>query len=772
MNKILLIVLLGLLIVILLKRDTCEPFENVCKELQTNVKTQILKYNESLINNVNLDKNIDIVIDPFVNLKKIEPEITIEEYLVENNIPVSQVDNAVLLIKSILNNNCLMSALIDYDVSRKSLLKDIVQTFLLDNLKNSLICLISDKKAIELIVQQISLLIIKPYVEICSKEKFMEYCEANYTQVQQEIQEVVEPKILSITINPESELSTENKKKTCKVSNKKQIENFANELGKTANEIKSGTMSILDIESKMLPLVSNSPKFMGIESIDKSIKSFNTNSFGEDVEPYLKELFVHYKTKYNKDINISIKSDFSNFVLLLIDDFNQLIEELRGDNLCEDEEYNSDELEQLINKFNGYKKIYYMLKHYYKIVSVYELINENVKQNDIKLQAMMCCTRQGEKSCHNFSKDINNPSAIIFGFNNYGYVNSAKCVQGTPEANANSEEQQKTLDDILSSKYEMWKNISRENKAIIYVSIINLFKIYGVKLNTIEGKLGDIRKNLRDISNKVSAQDLVKIIKVKESDIINIIQVNNPEYIGVVKNIDSMENIDGLKKLLVNYGFTNEQIVLNSNVVLDVAKEIVKVIMFSVFLFVNFGYSYNKSPVTIVKLMGIMKSKQSFNEIFAETNIVPRYYSLIQQAIMTSITNGKFAIVSQYNMNSVPLDVINYIKSKPIDQSLTLCSVYGLALEKFRKDRIINPTEYNTIDEKMYMYCNPDKIKLDKIESSNIPISESKGLNVLERSHPDYATYVVEYDKVVKNNMKSEIVSDNILYNFIKNTYN
>ena len=772
MNKILVIVLLGLIILILLKPNRCEPFESVCKELQSNTKVQILKYNEDLINNGDFSKNIDIIIDPLINIKKIELDITIEDYLVQKNIPVAQIDPAILLIKSIINNNCLMSALSEYDISRKSLLKDIVQTFLLDNLRNSLICLIGDKKVIELIVQQVILLIINPYVEICSKEKFMEYCEANYTQSleQQEILAVVEPKIVSITVK--SETPIENKKKICKVSNKKQIKKFANQLVKTADEIKSGTMTILDIESKMLPLVSNSPKFMGVESIDKIIKSFNSSSLGEDVEYYLKELMAQYKTKYNKEINILVKSDFSNFVLLMIDEFKLLIEELRGDYLCEGEEDNSDELEEFINKFNGYKKIYYMLKHYYRIITVYELINKDVKEKDIKLQAMMCCTRQGEKTCHNFSKDINNPSAIIFGFNNYGYVDSAKCIRGTPEAIANDEEQKKTLDEILSSKYEMWKNISRENKAIIYVSIMNLFKIYGVNLTTIEGKLGDIRKNLKDISNKVSAQDFGKNIKLKESDIINKVQVNNPEYINLLKNIDSMDNIESLKKLLLNYGFTNEQIVLNSNVVLDVAKEIVKVIMFCVFLFLNFGYSYDKSPVTIVKLMGIMKTKQSFNEIFAETNIVPRYFSLIQQAIMTSITNGKFAIIAKYDMNSIPLDVINYITSKPTDQSLTLCSVYGLALEKFRKDRIINANEYIKIDEKMYMYCNPDKINLEKIVSSNIPLSDSKGLNVLERSHPDYSSFAVEQDKVIKNNMKSEIVSDNILYNFIKNTYN
>jgi len=58
------------------------------------------------------------------------------------------------------------------------------------------------------------------------------------------------------------------------------------------------------------------------------------------------------------------------------------------------------------------------------------------------------------------------------------------------------------------------------------------------------------------------------------------------------------------------------------------------------------------------------------------------------------------------------------------------------------------------------------------VASSNIPLSDTKGLNVLERSHPDYSSFAIEQDKVIQKNMKSEIVSDNILYNFIKNTYN
>jgi hypothetical protein len=116
--------------------------------------------------------------------------------------------------------------------------------------------------------------------------------------------------------------------------------------------------------------------------------------------------------------------------------------------------------------------------------------------------------------------------------------------------------------------------------------------------------------------------------------------------------------------------------------------------------------------------------------------------------------------------------VINYVKSKPTDQTLNLCDVYSLALGQFRKDRAININEYNEIDEKMIMYCEPNKITLDKISSSKIPINETKGLNVLERSHVDYSAFVNENNQISKNNLKSEIISDNILYNFIKNTYN
>jgi hypothetical protein len=382
----------------------------------------------------------------------------------------------------------------------------------------------------------------------------------------------------------------------------------------------------------------------------------------------------------------------------------------------------------------------------------------------------MCCTKQGEKVCHNFSQDINNPTAIVYGFNDYGYVNTIKCIKDTPEARANETEQSKTLDELLSGKYELWKKLSRDNKLVIYGSIINLFKIYGVKLTTIDGKIGETRKKFGIISNKINISEVSKTISVKESDIVNKLKVSSPDYKKALEQISKVENMEQLKKILSDYGFTNDQVVLNSNVILDVAKEISSIIIFAKFLFSNFSYS--DSSNTIVKIMGIMSTKQTFGEIFSETNIIPRYYTLILQAILSSIQNGKFAVVGKYDMSSVPLNVINYIQSKPTDQSLSLCNVYSIALGKFRKDRVINAIEYVGLDEKMDLYCNPDKIKINNVDSNNIPLSESKGLNVLERTHDNYSKFYKEQADVAKKNMSSEIISDNILYNFIKNTYN
>jgi hypothetical protein len=421
----------------------------------------------------------------------------------------------------------------------------------------------------------------------------------------------------------------------------------------------------------------------------------------------------------------------------------------------------------IFNKFNAFRTIYYQMKYYYKLVSLYELVNINVKTNDEKLQAILCCSKSGEKSCINFGNK-KNPSAIIYGFDEYGYVKSSKCIANTPEGNINMEEQKKNVDDILSSKYELWGKVARENKIIIYGFLTNLFKLYDIQINLIDTTLGDVRKQI--LNNRISVQEILQVLPFKQNNTMDKFNatLTRPEYILIINSINKCKNNDEVGDILYNNGFTREQIVFNSNVFLDVAKTISIIIIYSKFLFSY--YNYTNSSETIIKIIGISKTNQTFNEIFASTKIIPRYYFIILEAIIQSLHNSNIVIISKYDMNSVPLNVIKYTKSKPTDKTLNLCNSYLETLNKLRKDRTINLTEYNDLGEKINIYCKPEEISIEKINSSNIPLNDSKGIPILARKNQDYPTFNDEYNKARQNNVN--IVSDEILYNFIKNTYN
>lgn len=738
MDKIILIIIIVFLL-IFFKSSNNEPFDNICQIIQTDTKAQIIKNNIDLIINLELDKIAETIIKPFHIIEKIDSNITVEEYLLSHSINPNQINNAIILIKAICDNNCLMSALIEYEVTNKTKMISVIQTFLLDCIYNNLICLTNDKKSIQNITEQIIILIMKPYVEVCSQQKFIEFCETNYIQQESEKEKT--------KIKAESEL-------------KKQVEQFSSILNDVISE-NNNTVKILEIESKVLPLISNSSKFTSSESIDKIITTFNSNSLGVDIEPYLKEQMSLYKDKYKKDLNISIKSDFSNFIKLFIENFKELISIILG------EKTTTMTIDAQVNKFNAFRSIYYQMKYYYKLVSLYELVNINLKTNDEKLQAMLCCSKSGEKSCINFGNK-KNPSAIIYGFDEYGYVKSSKCIANTPEAKVNIEEQNKIIDDILSSKYELWGKAAKENKIIIYGFIANLFKLYNIQIKLIDTTLGDVRKQILD--NRISVQEILQVLPIKQNNIMDKFNatLTRPEYILIINSIDKCKNNDEVSNIIYNNGFTREQIVFNSNVSLDVTKAISVIAIYAKFLFSY--YNYPNSSETIMKIMGISKTNQTFNEIFASTKIIPRYYFIILEAIIQSMQNSNIVIISKYDMNSIPLNVIKYTKSKPTDKTLNLCNIYSDTLNKLRKNRSININEYNDLEEKINFYCNPEKIPIEKINSTNVPLNDNIGINILERKNQDYTTFSNEYNKARKNNVN--IVSDEILYNFIKNTYN
>ena len=111
MDKIILIIII-IFFFLFFKSNNNEPFDYICQIIQTYTKFQIIKNNIYLIINLELDKIAETIIKPFHIIEKIDSNITVEEYLLSQSINPNQINNAIILIKAICNNNCLMSALI------------------------------------------------------------------------------------------------------------------------------------------------------------------------------------------------------------------------------------------------------------------------------------------------------------------------------------------------------------------------------------------------------------------------------------------------------------------------------------------------------------------------------------------------------------------------------------------------------------------------------------------------------------------------------------
>jgi len=754
MNKFLLISLICILLIVFVFNNT-ESFANTCTLVNTDLKKEIIKQNSELIKENDLTPYLDILLNPLINQQVFNDKITVQQYLTENKVPENKIKLLIEFYQTILTDNIMISGLVEYELNDKTLMKDIVNTFQVDNLRNSLVCLVPDKKVLDMLVQQMYLLLIIPKVELCSKEKFIEYCDKNYSaQIQSS---KVEPKVKVVS---EKKPSGETKIKA-EVINKQEIEQFATEIDEAKKQLQTGAMKILEIESNLLPLINNNPKFMDTKSITEVLSSFNEKSFGTDVEKQLKILLERYQSKYGRKVNLINRKEFNNLVFMLIDEIKLIIQRLVDEDDLE-------KLKVIIGDFNSYKKIFYLFKHNYKIMQAYEIINKEVSDNDEKLKALLCCSKKGSESCHNFSNIAKNPKSIIFGFNKFGYANSLKCIKDSEEAKILINEQSKVLGEILSTKYEMWKLISKENKEIIMNNFIKLLRANDINISNLSNKLGDLRQEIGS-QKKVDVSHIFRTLTIKPHDISKFFKLGKEAQLKIVE-IEQLDKVSKVQDMVKTSGFDKDQIIFNPNVKLEYAKKITSTLIIGREILGNFNYKNNVD--TVAKLFGIVGVHQSFEEIMKETTIKPKYHSVIVEYIMKIIELGQYAVINKWTMSSIPDEVIKYLQSKPTDINLNLCSIRGEFLQKLRKDRVIDLKEFDDYQNQLQLYCNPSQVPIKDIKSNKIPIDEKSGLHVVEREHKHYGDFIKEHKEIEEQNLKTEVVSDNILYNLMKNTYN
>jgi hypothetical protein len=348
----------------------------------------------------------------------------------------------------------------------------------MDNLRNNMMCVINDKIVIDDLIKQLLLVIISPRIELCNKDRFKNYCETSYQNYLKEIspkvkvitevkpvlspkvetkpvtkpvlspkivtkpvtkpvlspkivtkpvlppkivtKPVLSPKIVTKPVLPpkivtKPVLSPKVVTKPVvkvEVVNKKQLEKFTQMLDKTKKEIQTGSLQILNMESKILPLVSSSPKYMDIHSLSEHLQKFNVKSFGTVLEPSMIKIMSIFKQNNKKDFNILDKKEFGKLVVILVDQIKLVVNKI-----VDEDDFSK--LKPFIEEFNNLQKIFYLLKHNYKLLLAYELINTKIIKIDERLQAQLWCSKTNEKSCFNFSANPKNSSGIIYGFNEF-----------------------------------------------------------------------------------------------------------------------------------------------------------------------------------------------------------------------------------------------------------------------------------------------------------------------------------------------------------------
>jgi hypothetical protein len=942
MKKNLLLILVVTVIIFVFnynKNCSTENFSNVCWSLQSSYTKDILNQNKNLITSYGLNNHINKIIEPLVKPNIIDKKLTLEKYFSNIKIPSNKIDQATILIKNIVNNNSLISTLDEFDIKKTNLLFDIATIWNMNNLINSMLCVIDDKKVIDNLIRQLLLVIISPRIEFCSKDNFQKYCQVSYQNYIKEITPKVKVKVVAVaksvspkvrsavrsvspkvrsavrSVSPKVRLavrsvspkvrsavrsvspkvrsavrsvspkvrsaaksvsskvrsavrsvspkvrsaaksvsskvrsavrsvspkvrsaaksvsskvrsavrsvspkvrsaaksvsskvrsaaksvspkvrsairsvspkvrsvsqrvksaaksvsskirSTANKIiSKVKVTNKKELETFTQKLDKTVKKIRTGSIKLFNSGPKVSSLLLKPIKYMDIYSLSEYLKNFNVKSFGSILEKNMMILMTKFKKNNNTDFNIFIKKDFGKLVGILVGDIKMVVNKI-----VDEDDFSK--LKPFVNEFNNLQKIFYLLKHNYRLLLTYELINNKIKNDDEKLQAQLCCSKTSEKSCFNFSANPKNSSALLYGFDELGYVKNVKCIKENEASKVLHREQNMRIDELFNNKYAAWRNLSNENKSKIYSNLINLLKIFGINLNRwdINDKIINIRLKLEKQKYKLNMSDFeLKKIPYKLGNIHLKFKVNNNNYNNMVNRIKTSDNVDKLNEILKLLGYSKDHIIFNNNVELTYAKNITETLVFINEVFKNFE---SNNPIAVGKLFGIIKTPESFSQIMRNTTILHRYHQTVVDFVIKIITDKKFAIIRSYTMNSLPETTIKYLQSKPSSSDLNFCNVHEEFLLQLRKDRSITNDEFNKYLQQSYLYCNPNKVNIKDMKSITIPKSIKKGLSIVERKYKSYNEFVKEKKNLVKDKLESKVISDNILFNTLKNTYN
>lgn len=644
-------------------------FKNVLIEGMSCIHNQTIS--DDLFENENLKKYKSIILNIFKNSDDYNTdEKTIDKYLSDNKVNKTDFKSVIKFIENQLNN---YSSDINknYILTEKSYLNTLKNTFYKNILFNVMNCSINDINNVEEIFNYIiNIITDNPNNNIqCSPEKFIEYCENNY-----------------------SKLDKDNQKEET-------IESFTQVIADTKQLIENDTLIRINSNSNISNNVVNkkpSEKTSGqfsVSSFETLVLNFNENSFGLEYKSILGDLMKKFKDKYSRKIDNTDKKDFVKLVELYIIDLEYLINEIKSGNRT------------VINEFILKRIVFYKLKFQYILLSNYILITSLVKNPEERATALLCCQKEGK--CYNFSNNEKISNPIIYGFPDYGYVSEVKCISSNNKSDINLDSK---LEEHLFNKFNNWKQINEPNKIEIYEKLENYLKYFNTNLKNIQNlSIKEIRNSI-SIENKKNIQfNLSNKLEYVQNNINKLLNIDNSK--DIKENILNLTSISNINNYLVSNGIDTNTFNLNSVNDLETVKIYAIKLNDLNKLFTNFNVSESLINSTIKNVLGLIQSKDSFRIILSKGGILYKYHQIVFDKIIEIIRTIKtIKIDENINLDSYPIETIKYLTVIfPIEKDNNICNSWQSNLLQMRKDRTITFEEYLEYKNKISNYCNSTK---------------------------------------------------------------
>lgn len=386
------------------------------------------------------------------------------------------------------------------------------------------------------------------------------------------------------------------------------------------------------------------------------------------------------------------------------------------------------------------RDLFYNLKFHYKVLSIYNIINNSKLNEEDKKEAYSCCS-QNNKKCFNFTSDPDNPTPVVFGTNDFGYVKDSKC---TPEYLSDlAKEQSKPL-KVFLDKIEDWKNLEEYEKDLFIDHVDDLVNYYtdhdGDVQPTIEkkslfyflGKINRLQSN-RKINNIFTSQlrPLTKSLTISELKFENIIPKETKNLINLIEESKGFKSIKEILKdsKIGNDLDRNFNFILLGNLNL-IKFSIIKLIEIkSLFIYVNANQKLLN--IFMKKILNLENSNLNFYVLLKKVGILPSNFKFFLEKlvqILSDVTYIKIKSEGKYKLRKIimlsdkPVDAIKYtLNIFPTRKSEDLCLNYIPILVVLRGRRVITPTEYlrykDLIDFECKNFESIDNQSYEKYES-------------------------------------------------------